>query len=85
MKNGSSVNGAVSGRLEGLETLNSPEGPVPRWRTSPDKSLRLIGKRREKKMVTDFQNNNLSSPPRLPLMAGNHILLLLNDPNDIMF
>lgn len=45
MKNGGTLSEAVSGRLEGLETLNSPEGTVPRWRTSTDKSLTLIGKR----------------------------------------
>lgn len=62
-KNGSTPNEAVSGRLEGLETLNSPEGTVPRWRTSTDKSLRLIGKRKKKKKkVAASHNNNLFSP-----------------------
>lgn len=49
MKNGGTLNEAVSVRLEGLETLNSPEGTVPRWRTSTDKSLTLIGKRKGRK------------------------------------
>lgn len=61
MKNGGTLSEAVSGWLEGLETLNSPEGTVPRWRTSTDKSLTLIGKKKKKK-VAAFQNNNLFSP-----------------------
>lgn len=62
VKNGGTLREAVSGRLEGLETLNSPEGTVPRWRTSTDKSLTLIGKRKKKKMFGASQNNNLLSP-----------------------
>lgn len=55
MKNGSTLNKAVSvGGLEGLETLNGPEGTLPRWRTFTDKSPGLIGKI---KFVTAFQNN----------------------------
>lgn len=46
MRNGGTLSEAVSGWFEGLETLNSPEGTVPRWRTSTDKSLTLIGKRK---------------------------------------
>lgn len=82
-KNGGTLSEAVSGWLEGLETLNSPEGTVPRWRTSTDKSLALIGGRKWGKMAARSQNNNLF-PPRLSLMAGKYILSLLNDPNDIL-
>lgn len=55
MENGSTLNKAVSGGgLEGLETLNGPEGTLPRRRTFTDETPGLIGKI---KFVTAFQNN----------------------------
>lgn len=63
MKNGGTLREAVSVRLEGLETLNSPEGTVPRWRTSTDKSLTLIGKRKEEKKWSPPLKITIYFPP----------------------